>query len=75
MGTLDFQAVRQEVVEAAEGLVAGNESVGAILFECTDLPPYASAVRDAVGLPVFDISTLIGFVHSGVVRRPFSGHI
>jgi len=36
-----------------------------------DLPPYATAVQEAVGLPVFDITTLISHVHSSFVRKPF----
>jgi hypothetical protein len=72
-GTLDFEHVQAEVVEVARELVARNPAVGAILFECVDLPPYASAVQDAVELPVFDITTLIAHAYSGLVRRPFSG--
>jgi len=33
--------------------------VRAIVLECTNLPPYADAVRDATGLPVHDITTLV----------------
>ena len=34
-------------------------SVAAIVLECTNMPPYADAVRAATGLPVHDITTLI----------------
>ena len=37
----------------------------AIIFECTELPPYSDAVRAATGLPVFDsISTSNAFMAS-----------
>jgi Asp/Glu/hydantoin racemase len=72
-GTLDFERVQAEVVEVAVELVRANPSVGALLFECVDLPPYASAVQEAVGLPVFDITTLIAHACAGLVRRPFAG--
>jgi len=72
-GALDFERVQAEVVEVARTLVSRNRKVGAILFECVDLPPYASAVQQAVGLPVFDITTLIGHAFSALVRRPFDG--
>jgi hypothetical protein len=72
-GTLDFERVQSEVVAVATELVAANPSVGALLFECVDLPPYANAVQQAVGLPVFDITTLIAHACSGLVRRPFTG--
>ncbi len=72
-GYLDFEKVEQEVVQVTQRLVAENEGVKAILFECTDLPPYAAAVQEAVGLPVFDFSTLVNYVFSALVRRRFDG--
>ena len=72
-GQLDFEKVQAEVVAVAMALVAGNPNVKAILFECVDLPPYASAVQEAVGLPVFDITTMIGHAYSALVRKPFVG--
>jgi hypothetical protein len=72
-GELDFDTVEAEVVEVARGLAAENPDVGAILLECVDMPPYAHAVQEAVGLPVFDITTLIGLAHTAIVRRPFVG--
>jgi hypothetical protein len=72
-GELDFEGVTAEVVEVAQALVRENPKVRALLFECVDLPPYAHAVQEAVGLPVFDITTLIGHFHSSLVRKPFAG--
>jgi hypothetical protein len=73
LGELDFEGVAAEAVEVARTLVAGHPEVKALLFECVDLPPYAHAVQEAVGLPVFDITTLIGHFHSGLVRNAFRG--
>jgi hypothetical protein len=72
-GVLDFDAVTAETVAMAETLVREHPQVKALLFECVDLPPYAHTVQEAVGLPVFDITTLIGHFHSALVRKPFSG--
>ncbi len=72
-GKLDFEGIEAEVVETACDLIAGDPSIRALLFECTDLPPYAAAVQRATGLPVFDYSTMINFVFSGLVRKPFEG--
>jgi hypothetical protein len=72
-GYLDFEKVEQEVVRVTQRLVQENEDVKAILFECTDLPPYAAAVQEAVNLPVFDFSTLVNYVFSALVRRRFDG--
>jgi hypothetical protein len=72
-GELDFEGVMAETVEVAQTLVREHPEVKALLFECVDLPPYAHAVQEAVGLPVFDITTLIGHVRSALVRQPFTG--
>ena len=72
-GVLDFAKVEAEVVAVAQELVAQNPDVRSILFECTDLPPYAAAVQEAVGLSVFDVTTLIDHVVSALVRRAFVG--
>ena len=75
MGELDFEKVEQEVVEAARSLVEKDDRVKAILFECTDLPPYAAAVQEALDLPVFDFTTMINYVFSAVVRKRFEGYV
>ena len=72
-GYLDFEKVQAEVVQVTRRLVRENEEVKAILFECTDLPPYAAATQAAVNLPVFDFSTLVNYVFAAVVRKRFEG--
>lgn len=72
-GELDFEGVTAEVVDVARTLVREHPDVKALLFECVDLPPYAHAVQEAVGLPVFDMTTLIGHFRSALVRNPFTG--
>lgn len=71
-GRLDFDGVEAEVVEASLELADG-EGVKAILFECTDLPPYAAAAQEATGLPVFDYTTMADYVFSGLARKRFAG--
>ncbi len=73
-GELDFDAVEADVVATALELIAEHPDIGAVLFECTDLPPYAHAVQSATGLPVFDASTLINFGAASVMRHRFLGH-
>lgn len=71
VGSLDFEKVEQEVVEAALQLQQQHGDIGAILLECTDLPPYAAAVQEATGLAVFDVTTLIAWAFAGVQHKRF----
>ena len=66
----DMEAVSQEIMGAVEEAVAAHPDTGIILLECTDLPPYAQAIRDRFALPVLDINSLIGYValSLGVLR-------
>ena len=72
-GTLDADLVEQEVVDAALEVQSKHPEVGAILLECSDLPPYSAAVQAATGLPVFDWIGFINYVHQAVNARPYTG--
>ena len=72
-GILDEAAVEAEVVAAAQRLVGRREAVGAVLLECSLLPPYAAALQKAVHLPVFDYITMIDFVFSALVKKRYVG--
>jgi Asp/Glu/hydantoin racemase len=74
-GWLDFDKAEQEVVGVARRLVEEDDQVKAILLECSNLPPYAAAVQEAVNLPVYDFITMINYVFSAVVRKRFDGWI
>jgi hypothetical protein len=74
-GELDPALVQAEVVEIARELVKRDPAVKTILLECSLLPPYAAALQAAVRLPVFDYVTMINFVFSAVIRKPFAGFI
>ena len=66
---------REEVVNAALELFEGDSEIGAILLECSDMPPYAAAIQQATQLPVFDFITLIRWLHNATTQRPYSGWI
>lgn len=71
--SLDPQKVLGEMVAAAKQLVQSYPEVGALVLECTNMPPYARAVQDAVKIPVFDVVTLIRYVHASLERVAFEG--
>lgn len=72
--TLEFdrQTAEREMVSVAQKMVCEHPEVGAIVMECTNMPPYARAVQQATGRPVYDITTLACIVMNGVNRTDFS---
>jgi Asp/Glu/hydantoin racemase len=72
---LDDDAIRTSVVDIAVKMQSDHADMGAILLECSDLPPYAHAIQSATGLPVFDFITMIEFVHRSLSRTPYSGRM
>jgi hypothetical protein len=77
---IDNKALTEDLANLAADIVAkhntegsGLPEIGAILLECSDLPPYAWAIQNATGLPVFDFQTLIKWVKGAVVQVPYYG--
>jgi Asp/Glu/hydantoin racemase len=68
---MDIELAEQDVVDAARRLVAAQPEVGAIVLECTNMPPYAAAVQAATGLPVHDIYSMISWFQAGLRPRRF----
>jgi Asp/Glu/hydantoin racemase len=72
--SLDVEAARQEHVAVARRMQAEHPEIGAILLECTNMPPYRADVQAATGLPVFDITSLVRMLHDaqrhGLPPRP-----
>ncbi|MEO7244577.1 MAG: aspartate/glutamate racemase family protein [Rubrivivax sp.] len=65
---LDAAAAQRTVVETAIALCRDHPDTGAIVLECTNMPPYRAAVARACGRPVFDIITLVHSRWSGLGR-------
>ena len=64
--TLDVDAARHDLTVAARRLVADHPDVGAIVLECTNMPPYQQDIRAVTGLPVFSIVDFVTWLHAGV---------
>ena len=62
---LDTDKIEKETVAVAKKMVKDNPDMGAIIMECSMLPPYSKAVQEATGLPVYDFINMIDFVKRG----------
>jgi Asp/Glu/hydantoin racemase len=63
---LDVDAAREEHLRVARRLVSEHSEVGAIVLECTNMPPYAADIRRETGLPVFDITSLVRMAYDAL---------
>jgi Asp/Glu/hydantoin racemase len=72
---LNFDAMAKDMVTVAKRMVSEHPEVGAIVFECTNMAPYVHEVQEAVGLPIFDIQTLIRMVYGTLHQQPYVGHM
>lgn len=68
---LDVDLARRDNVEAALALRDANPDLGAIVLECTNMVPYAAAIRSATGLPVFSIYSMVTWFQASLEPRPF----
>ena len=60
--SVDMDLVEKEIMGTALDAVKEHPEIGAFVLECTDLPPFGPAIREATGLPVFSFSTMIGYM-------------
>ncbi len=60
--SFDMDKVTEEVIATAVKGVKDCGNMGAILLECTDLPPFAESIREKTGLPVFDFISMLAWM-------------
>jgi Asp/Glu/hydantoin racemase len=63
--------IESESVNVAKQLLRDHPEVGGIVLECTNMSPYAKAIQEETGSPVFDIVTLTELVHSSLVKKDY----
>lgn len=63
---LDVVAAHADNVQAAHDLVGPHPQIGALVLECTNMIPYAGAIRAATRLPVFSMGSFVTWFQSGL---------
>jgi len=74
-GRFNPKKLEKELVDLAKKMVKEHPDVGAIVLECTEFPPYAHAIQDAVRLNIWDFVTMTKFMHAGAMQKPYTGWI
>ncbi|WP_413206137.1 aspartate/glutamate racemase family protein [Rhodospirillum sp. A1_3_36] len=64
----DRATLERDVVDRGIALRDAHPDLGAIVLECTNLPPYTAALRAATGLPVFSIIDLLEMIATARTR-------
>ena len=71
----DMEKAREENVSAARELVRAHQGdsrpIGALVLECANMAPYACAIGEATGLPVFSIENFIVWFQNGLAPKDF----
>uniref|UniRef100_A0A7S4VPB9 Uncharacterized protein n=2 Tax=Alexandrium monilatum TaxID=311494 RepID=A0A7S4VPB9_9DINO len=70
---VDVDFVTPGIVKMATEIIKKEPTIRAILLECTELPPYADALRKETGLAVFDAITCADFFVSAYMDNPRFG--
>ena len=69
---LDVQQSRADLLAAGADLLRRHPEVGAIVLECTNMPPFAADLRDALGVPIYSIYTFVQWFQAGLQPRRFA---
>merc|ERR1719259_882166 len=68
-----IDVVQEGVVKMTLDILGRTSHIRGILLECTELPPYADALRAVTNLPVWDAITAADFYVSGYRDNPRFG--
>jgi len=72
-GKVNTAKVTPGIVELAKNTLMKYPKIRAICLECTELPPYADALRASTRLPVFDAITSCNMFIAGCQDNPLFG--
>jgi hypothetical protein len=73
-GTLDSDLITAEAVDVVRKLQSQHPDLGAVVLECSTLPPYSRAVQQTTGLPIYDFVTMIDYLQAATHRERYVGY-
>lgn len=65
----DMDLARQDVLDVGGNLLRRHPEVGAVVLECTNMPPCAAALRAALEVPIYDVYSMVAWFHAGLRLR------
>jgi hypothetical protein len=70
--SVPFGVLKDEVLGVARQMVEADPSIGAIVCECTNITPYSHDLTRELGVPVFDMVTLVHWFHRALRPERFA---
>ena len=68
---MDVDLAAQDIAAAGRRLMRLHPDIGAVVLECTNMPPYANGLQRMLGVPVYDVYSMITWLHAGLRPRDF----
>jgi Asp/Glu/hydantoin racemase len=69
---LDSEGLGAQLSEHASRLRFEHPEIGAVLLQCSDLPPFAHVFHKAMRVPVFDVTLVVEWMHAAARRRLYA---
>jgi hypothetical protein len=69
--TMDVELARADLIDAGHQLIKEYPETGAIVLECTNMVPFATDLRQTLGLPVYSIYSFVTWFQAGLMPRVF----
>ncbi|MFT5502586.1 MAG: aspartate/glutamate racemase [Gammaproteobacteria bacterium] len=67
--------LRDDVIGSIQQAQKFDPNIGAILLECTSLPPFAVDVKEQTGLPVFDFIACVEWMNRALMPIRYTGQM
>jgi hypothetical protein len=72
---LSYTQTETEMLQMATEFHQAHPNMGAMVLECSVVPPWARAVQRVVDIPVFSWGTILDYAYSVVAHRGYGGHV
>lgn len=68
---LNSQDFEDQLLSEVNDMLQRDPDVGALVLECSDIPPYARRLAEETGLPVFDFTAMAALVYRACLPPAF----
>jgi hypothetical protein len=70
-----YDKAQEDFLAVGVNFFKAHPNMGALVLECTGMPPFARALQREIELPIFSWGTLLDYAYSVAVHRDYYGHV